>query len=88
MPIVTIQITKERNTDGTSALTPEMKAALISGATELMCDVLNKDADSTFVLITEVESGNWGWGGLPIEKYRDIKSGYRSNDEPMPANRR
>jgi 4-oxalocrotonate tautomerase len=35
MPIVTIQITRE----GT---TPEQKAALIKGATDLLADVLNK----------------------------------------------
>ena len=35
MPIVTIQVTRE-------GVTPEQKAALIKGATDLLVDVLNK----------------------------------------------
>ena len=83
MPIVTIQITKERSTTGAPALNPETKAALISGATKLLHDVLSKPADSTFVVITEVENENWGWGGLPIDKYRKLK---RPDTEIFPQN--
>jgi 4-oxalocrotonate tautomerase len=63
MPIVTIQITRE----GT---TPEQKAALIEGATDLLADVLNKPPGLTFVVIQEVEMENWGVGGLPVQEYR------------------
>ena len=63
MPIVTIQITRE----GT---TPQQKAALIQGATELMVDVLNKPPGLTFVVIQEVELEDWGVGGLPVVEYR------------------
>jgi len=63
MPIVTIQITRE----GT---TPEQKAALIKGATDLLVDVLNKPPALTFVVIEEVEMENWGVGGLPAAEYR------------------
>jgi 4-oxalocrotonate tautomerase len=63
MPIVTIQLTRE----GT---TPEQKAALIKGATELMVDVLNKPPALTFVVIQEVELEDWGVGGLPVREYR------------------
>ena len=63
MPIVTIQITRE----GT---TPEQKAALIKGATDLMVDVLNKPPALTFVVIQEVEIDDWGVGGLPVGEYR------------------
>lgn len=63
MPIVTIQITRE----GT---TPEQKAALIKGATDLLVDVLNKPPALTFVVIQEVELGDWGVGGLPVAEYR------------------
>lgn len=63
MPIVTIQITRE----GT---TPEQKAALIKGATELLTAVLNKPAAWTFVVIEEVEMENWGVAGLPAAEYR------------------
>ena len=63
MPIVTIQITRE----GT---TPEQKAALIKGATDLLVDVLNKPPALTFVIIHEVEMEDWGVGGLPVGEYR------------------
>jgi 4-oxalocrotonate tautomerase len=63
MPIVTIQITRE----GT---TPEQKAALIQGATDLLVDVLDKPPALTFVVIQEVELEDWGVGGLPVAEYR------------------
>lgn len=63
MPIVTIQITRE----GT---TPEQKAALIKGATDLMVEVLNKPPNLTFVIIQEVELEDWGVGGLPTAEFR------------------
>ena len=63
MPIVTIQITRE-------GVTPEQKAALIKGATDLMVDVLNKPPGLTFVIIEEVDLENWGVGGVPTPEYR------------------
>jgi 4-oxalocrotonate tautomerase len=63
MPIVTIQITRE----GT---TPEQKAALIKGATDLLVNVLNKPPGLTFVVIQEVELEDWGVGGLPVAEHR------------------
>jgi 4-oxalocrotonate tautomerase len=70
MPVVTIQITREGSTPGTSAATAEEKAALIKGASRLMLDVLGKPLEATFVVIEEVELENWGWGGLPVQEYR------------------
>jgi len=63
MPIVTIQITRE-------GATPEQKAALIKGTTELLKDVLDKPPHLTFVVIQEVELEDWGVGGLPVAEYR------------------
>jgi 4-oxalocrotonate tautomerase len=63
MPIVTIQITRE----GT---TPEQKAALIKGTTDLLADVLGKPPALTFVVIQEVELADWSVGGLPVAEYR------------------
>jgi len=70
MPIVTIQITREGSTPGANAATATEKAALIKGASELLLTVLNKPLEATFVVIEEVETENWGWGGLPVEEYR------------------
>jgi 4-oxalocrotonate tautomerase len=70
MPIVTIQVTREGSAPGAAFVTSEQKAALIKGISELLLDVLNKPLEATFVVIEEVEMGNWGWGGLPVAEYR------------------
>jgi 4-oxalocrotonate tautomerase len=70
MPIVTIQVTREGTSPGANSVTAEEKAALIKGASELLRDVLNKPLESTFVVIEEVDTDNWGWGGLPALEFR------------------
>ena len=70
MPIVTIQVTREGTAPGASSTTPEQKAALIKGTSELLRDVLGKPVESTFVVIEEVATDNWGWGGLPVLDHR------------------
>lgn len=63
MPYVNIKITRE-------GVTPEQKAELIKGATELLVRVLNKTPATTFVVIDEVEMQDWGVGGVPVEEFR------------------
>lgn len=63
MPYVNIQVTRE-------GVTPEQKALLIKGATDLLVDVLGKTPSTTFVVIDEVEMENWGIGGMPVEEFR------------------
>jgi 4-oxalocrotonate tautomerase len=63
MPIVNIKIARE-------GATPEQKAALIQGVTDVLAKVLNKSPTATFVVIDEVDPTNWGVGGLPLEAYR------------------
>jgi 4-oxalocrotonate tautomerase len=70
MPIVTIQVTREGTLSGSESLTATEKSALIKGASQLLLDVLNKPLESTFVVIDEIDPGNWGWGGLPVLEYR------------------
>ena len=70
MPIVTIQVTREGTTPKASSLTAQEKAALIEGSSQLLLDVLGKPLDSTFVVIEEVDTDNWGWGGLPALEFR------------------
>lgn len=70
MPIVTIQVTREGTTPDLQSVTAEEKAALIKGVSELLLNVLNKPLESTFVVIEEVDTENWGWGGLPVLDYR------------------
>jgi 4-oxalocrotonate tautomerase len=63
MPFVNIKVTKE-------GVTSEQKARLIKGATDLLKEVLGKDPKTTFVVIDEVETDNWGVGGEPITAIR------------------
>jgi len=70
MPIVTIQVTREGTNPGATSVTAEEKAALIKGVSELLLDVLKKPLESTFVVIDEVDTDNWGWGGLPVREFR------------------
>jgi 4-oxalocrotonate tautomerase len=70
MPIVTIQVTREGSKPGNDRVTADEKAQLIAGVSQVLFDVLNKPLESTFVVIEEVDTGNWGWGGLPVELYR------------------
>jgi 4-oxalocrotonate tautomerase len=74
MPIVTIQVTREGTKQGTTSVTAEEKAALIKGASQLLRDVLNKPLDSTFVIIEEIDTDNWGWGGLPTLEFRRLRA--------------
>ncbi len=63
MPYVNIRITRE-------GATPEQKARLIQGATQLLVDVLGKNPPSTVVIIDEVDTDNWGIGGETITARR------------------
>ncbi|HTH96948.1 MAG TPA: 4-oxalocrotonate tautomerase family protein [Stellaceae bacterium] len=81
MPIVTIQVTREGTKPGQSAVTAEEKARLIDGASRLLLDVLNKPLDATFVVIQEVETENWGWGGVPVTEMRRRQADARKQAE-------
>ena len=69
MPYVNIKITREGN------VTPEQKAKLISGVTNLLADVLHKNPTTTVVVIDEVPLENWGLGGDPILVAREKRKG-------------
>jgi 4-oxalocrotonate tautomerase len=63
MPYVNIKITRE-------GATAEQKAALIRGATELLVKVLDKNPATTFVVIEEVDTDNWGIAGETVTTLR------------------
>jgi 4-oxalocrotonate tautomerase len=67
MPYVNIRITRE----GT---TREQKQELISGVTRLLQDVLGKNPKTTFVIIDEVDTDNWGIGGDQVTELRKKKA--------------
>ena len=65
MPYVNSKITRE-------GVTAEQKAELIRGATELLVRVLDKNPETTVVVLDEVETDNWGIGGRTVtERRRD-----------------
>jgi len=63
MPFVNIKVTRE-------GVTSDQKARLIKGATDLLKEVLGKDPKTTFVVIDEVDTDNWGVGGEQITVIR------------------
>ena len=63
MPFVNIRITNE-------GATTEQKQRLIKGVTDLLADVLGKNRKTTFVIIDEVETDNWGIGGESVTELR------------------
>ncbi|MBB5205973.1 4-oxalocrotonate tautomerase [Inhella inkyongensis] len=63
MPYVLIQVTRE----GVSAA---QKRALIEGTTRLLVEVLDKDPATTFVVIDEVDTDNWGVAGETVTARR------------------
>ena len=65
MPYVNIRVTRENGTP-----TAEQKAELIKGATELLVRVLGKNPATTVVVIDEVDTDNWGIGGVPVTELR------------------
>lgn len=63
MPYVNIRITRE-------GATPEQKAELIRGATDLLVRVLDKNPATTFVVIEEVDTDSWGIAGETVTVLR------------------
>jgi len=63
MPYVNIKVTREE-------VTPEQKAELIAGATDLLQRVLGKNPATTFVIIDEVDTDNWGIAGEQVTHRR------------------
>lgn len=63
MPYVNIKITPK-------TATPAQKAALIKGVTDLLVDVLDKNPETTFVVIDEIDTDNWGIGGETVTERR------------------
>lgn len=62
MPYVNIRIIE--------GATPEQKAELIRGVTEVLSQTLNKDPAMTFVVIDDVALDSWGVGGVSVAERR------------------
>ena len=66
MPYVNIKIAQ-------GGTTTEQKQELIEGVTQLLFDVLGKPHKSTYVVIDEVNTDNWGVGGESLTVIRKKK---------------
>lgn len=64
MPYIHIQVTDE-------GVTNDQKKQLIQGATQLVVDVLNKNPETTHVVITEIPTDNWGVKGKQVTELRN-----------------
>ena len=63
MPYVNIKVTDE-------GVTRKQKETLIVATTRLLKEVLNKDPASTFIIIEEISTDNWGIGGELVTEIR------------------
>ena len=64
MPFVQIAVTRD-------GVTKAQKQQLILGVTQLLKDVLDKDFHLTHVIITEVDTDNWGLAGEQVTIIRE-----------------
>ena len=63
MPFVNLRLTRQ-------GVTAEQKQQLIKGVTDLLADVLGKNPKTTFVIIDEVDTDNWGIAGQSVTELR------------------
>lgn len=70
MPFVTVQLTREGTEPGVDGLTAAQKSAIMHGMSQVLLDVLGKPHAWTWVVIQEVDTQDWGWGGMPVLEYR------------------
>lgn len=64
MPVINIELTRE-------GVTREQKRALIRQVSEAVTNVLNKDPNLTHVIIHEIDTDNWGYGGEQASVWRE-----------------
>ena len=73
MPYVNIKITRE-------GVTTEQKEILIRETTAMLERVLNKDPQTTHVVIDEIDTDNWGFAGKSVTYYRRGEQNGEDND--------
>ncbi len=65
MPFVNIKLTREQR-----PITPEQKAALIKGVTDLLVEIVKRGPKTTVVVIDEIDTDNYGIGGETVTVLR------------------
>lgn len=64
MPYINLKLTPD-------GLTPKIKAELIHEFTQILVNKLNKNPETTIVIIEEVSTDSWGIGGIPVCEKRN-----------------
>lgn len=67
MPYINIKVTGE-------PVTKEQKQQLIAGATQLVVSILNKNPETTHVVIDEIHVDNWGVGAKQYAEFQKSKN--------------
>ncbi len=67
MPYVNIQVTRE-------GVTKKQKQQLIEGTTDLLVKVLDKDPKTTHIVITEIDTDNWGVARQQVTELRKLEN--------------
>ncbi len=73
MPYVNIKVTRE-------GVTTAQKETLIRETTAMLARVLNKDPQTTHVVIDEIDTDNWGFRGESVTNYRQRERKGEGND--------
>jgi len=73
MPYVNIKVTRE-------GVTTDQKEMLIRETTAMLARVLNKDPQMTHIVIDEIDTDNWGFGGVSTTNYRQRERKGETND--------
>ncbi len=63
MPYVNIKVTRED-------VTTMQKEALIRETTEMLTRILDKDPKTIHVVIDEIDTDNWGFGGKSVTDHQ------------------
>ncbi len=63
MPYINLQITKD-------GVTKAQKAQIVAEFTQTLVKVLGKNPEHTHIVIEEIETDNWGFGGQLTTEYR------------------
>lgn len=63
MPFVNVKVTREN-------LSEAKKQEVIAGITDVLVKTLNKNPQTTMIVIEEIDSDNWGLGGETVTRRR------------------
>ena len=67
MPYINVKLTPE-------VLTTDKKMEIIAKMTQVLVEALNKNPETTIVIIDEIETDNWGISGKTVTERRQIQN--------------